>query len=242
MTYLWGVPVTLTSRNFNMMSCPCLSKSIIYIVVILLPATNLLAQKDKFPFQQFERITKEDGLPGNSVYGVMQDKYGFLWFLWCFWLIRLRQPDKRNKQDKPDRPDKRIGLSTLSADPHCVSPLNRSALHDGCINADVAVVLLHGGAQDAAVFRQIALRKRRHHAAAAGPCDHELHVADGQLVADPGLFDETLLSFRRVYHYVRPEARDFEAARPIGLTKPIERDSGDEMDGRPIKKRCRRAG
>ena len=80
MTYLWGMRVTSTKRNFIMMGRRYLFKSFICLYIHLFSA-DLLAQKDNFPFQQFERITKEDGLSGNSVYEVIQDKKGFLWFL-----------------------------------------------------------------------------------------------------------------------------------------------------------------
>jgi signal transduction histidine kinase/ligand-binding sensor domain-containing protein len=63
------------------MSRRCLSKAISYMVVILLAAISLPAQKNNFPFQQFERITAENGLSNNAVYQVIQDKKGFLWFL-----------------------------------------------------------------------------------------------------------------------------------------------------------------
>ena len=75
-----GVPVIVTKRNFNMMGRRYLFKTCICLYIHLFSA-DLLAQKDNFPFQQFERITKEDGLSGNSVYEVLQDKKGFLWFL-----------------------------------------------------------------------------------------------------------------------------------------------------------------
>ena len=58
----------------------CLFKSILYLHVLLFSA-NLLAQKDNFPFQQFERITTDNGLSHKEVYEVIQDKMGFLWFL-----------------------------------------------------------------------------------------------------------------------------------------------------------------
>ena len=58
----------------------CLFKSILYLHVLSFSA-NLLAQKDNFPFQQFERITTDNGLSHKEVYEVIQDKMGFLWFL-----------------------------------------------------------------------------------------------------------------------------------------------------------------
>lgn len=75
-----GVPVIVTNRNFNMMGRRYLFKSFIYLYIHLFSA-DLLAQKDNFPFQQFERITEDNGLSGNAVYEVLQDKKGFLWFL-----------------------------------------------------------------------------------------------------------------------------------------------------------------
>ncbi|HEV8273388.1 MAG TPA: two-component regulator propeller domain-containing protein [Chitinophagaceae bacterium] len=75
-----GVPVVVTKRNFNMMGRRYLFKSFICLYIHLFSA-NLLAQKDNFPFQQFEKITTENGVSNNTVYEVLQDKKGFLWIL-----------------------------------------------------------------------------------------------------------------------------------------------------------------
>lgn len=75
-----GVPVIVTKRNFNMMGRRYLFKTFICLHIHLFSA-NLLAQKDNFPFQQFERITTDNGLSSDAVFEVIQDKKGFLWFL-----------------------------------------------------------------------------------------------------------------------------------------------------------------
>lgn len=80
MPYLWGVPVIVTNRNFNMMSRRYLFKSIFYLHVLLLPA-NLPAQDKSFPFPPFEKLTTRQGLSDNEVYQVTQDKMGFIWVL-----------------------------------------------------------------------------------------------------------------------------------------------------------------
>jgi ligand-binding sensor domain-containing protein/two-component sensor histidine kinase len=74
------MPVTLTKCNFNKMSRRYLFQSFICLYIHLFSA-DLLAQKDNFPFQQFEKITTENGLSDNSVYEVIQNNKGFLWFL-----------------------------------------------------------------------------------------------------------------------------------------------------------------
>jgi ligand-binding sensor domain-containing protein/two-component sensor histidine kinase len=81
MPYLWGMPVIVTKRNFNMMGRLYLFKSFICLNFTLLLSNCLLAQKDNFLFQQFERITTDNGLSHKEVYEVIQDKKGFLWFL-----------------------------------------------------------------------------------------------------------------------------------------------------------------
>src|SRR5215510_3834421 len=59
----------------------CLSNAICYLLVLLLMSSDLIAQKDQFPFPPFEKITTRQGLSDNEVFRMTQDKMGFLWFL-----------------------------------------------------------------------------------------------------------------------------------------------------------------
>jgi ligand-binding sensor domain-containing protein/two-component sensor histidine kinase len=79
--YLWGVLLPRTNCNFNKMSRCCLSNAIGCLLLLLLLSSDLIAQKDQFPFPAFEKITTRQGLSDNAVYRMTQDKMGFLWFL-----------------------------------------------------------------------------------------------------------------------------------------------------------------
>ncbi|HKC37543.1 MAG TPA: two-component regulator propeller domain-containing protein, partial [Chitinophagaceae bacterium] len=63
------------------MSRHCLFNAIGSLLLILLLSSDLIAQKDQFPFPAFEKITTRQGLSDNEVYQVTQDKMGFIWFL-----------------------------------------------------------------------------------------------------------------------------------------------------------------
>ncbi len=51
--------------------------SVIFFCLLLLTCTTGYSQPSQFRFNHF---TSEDGLSQNTVYGVTQDKYGFMWF------------------------------------------------------------------------------------------------------------------------------------------------------------------
>ena len=63
------------------MSRRCLSNAIGCLLLVLLLSSRLIAQKDNLPFPAFEKITTRQGLSGDEVYRMTQDKMGFLWFL-----------------------------------------------------------------------------------------------------------------------------------------------------------------
>src|SRR5205823_952209 len=78
--------------------------------------------------------------------------------------------------------------------------------------AEVGVVGLGSGTQDAVVLRQVALRERRHDAPGAGAKDAQHHfVADRGGAVQPGVLGEAGLA-RRLDNDVRPEPSHLEAA------------------------------
>ena len=79
--YLWGGILTKSKCNFKGMSRRCLSNAIGCLLLVLLLSSRLIAQKDNLPFPAFEKITTRQGLSGDEVYRMTQDKMGFLWFL-----------------------------------------------------------------------------------------------------------------------------------------------------------------
>jgi len=79
--YLWGELLTKTNCNFNGMRCHCLLRTFRCLPLIFLLSLKLMAQKDLFPFPAFEKITTRNGLSGNTVHRILQDRQGFLWFI-----------------------------------------------------------------------------------------------------------------------------------------------------------------
>ena len=56
---------------------PLSNTPIIAIILILFFRGNLYSQKT---VQHFEHLTVKDGLPQNSVFGIVQDYLGYMWF------------------------------------------------------------------------------------------------------------------------------------------------------------------
>jgi len=59
----------------------CLSNAFGCLLLLLLIPSNLIAQKDQFPFPVFEKITTSQGLSSNGIDKILQDRQGFLWFI-----------------------------------------------------------------------------------------------------------------------------------------------------------------
>ena len=105
------------------------------------------------------------------------------------------------------------------------------------VNPDIAAVGLDGGAQDAGVFGQVALRQCRHHAARAG-------AGNGQpdFVADRNASCRSSRS-RRTAPARRPpdvgaEAPRLEAARRVGRAQGVNRRRGQQVQEWRGQKRC----
>src|SRR5262249_50398648 len=127
--------------------------------------------------------------------------------------------------------------------PHGIAAPDRAALEDGGVDADLDLVVLGGGAQDARVFGQVPLRQRDHHTARAGDRDFEADLgAQGQRAPDPGVLQEALAAAVGGNDDVGPEAPDLEAAGRVELAEPVDGRGREHVDGGKVEEGAGRHG
>ena len=68
------------------------------------PTPEVLRARDPGKFTKFKHITSEDGLPGDRVYSVVQDRDGFMWFAMNGGLIRYDGNGVKVFYNDPDDP------------------------------------------------------------------------------------------------------------------------------------------
>src|SRR5258707_10490889 len=113
-----------------------------------------------------------------------------------------------------------------------ITPADLATLQHGGIDPNVGPVVLGGCAQDTWIPREIALRKRGHHAAGAGTGDAEANgIADREGLPDPGVLHEVLLAICGVYHDIGAKPSGLEAPWWIQFAEPIECSGGQQMHG-----------
>ena len=130
---------------------------------------------------------------------------------------------------KCDNTRRFVALALL--EPDRITAANRAALHDGSVNTDVDLVVLGRRAQDSRILGEIPLGQGRHHTAGAVTCDAQANlISDDERVADPGIFNEGLLTGSRLHHEVWTKPPHLEAPCRIEFTEPVERGRRQQMD------------
>src|SRR5207248_4701208 len=113
-----------------------------------------------------------------------------------------------------------------SDEPNFVGAADCPAFDDIGVDADIRMIVLRCGAQDAGIFGEVSLRQCGHDATRTRARDPQANlVADRDRVADPVVLDEALLIRPRRYNDVRPKAPHLEASLRIQHTQTLDRKS-----------------
>src|SRR6266566_5115883 len=128
----------------------------------------------------------------------------------CRWL----PPVARGPLSEKEGVDSEV--PTSSDERNVVGAADCPAFDDVGVDADIRMIVLRCGAQDAGIFGEVSLRQRGHDATRTRARDPQANlVADRDRVADPVVLDEALLIGPRRNNDVRPKAPHLEASLRI---------------------------